>query len=74
MAARKPRNYKRKRIQTGTLLQYKDLARLSERNIGIVEQYAAGGTLAELSAQYGITKERVAQNVETYIRHCLRLH
>lgn len=69
----KPWNHKRKRINEENLLQYKDQVQLSERNINIVEKYVEGCTLADLAEQHGITRERVAQIVSTYIRHCLRL-
>lgn len=70
---RQPNNYKRERIIREKILQYKDQVQLSERNINIVEKYVEGCNLADLAEQHGITRERVAQIVSTYIRHCLRL-
>ena len=64
------KKWTRKTIVDENLLAYKDCVSISERNIKIVEGYAKGMTLGQLSQKYDISKERVRVIIVTYITHC----
>lgn len=66
-------HYRKRLIEEG-LLQYKDMVMVSDRNKLLVEEYAQGGSYADLARKYELSSTRVAQIVHSYIRHCVLLH
>lgn len=60
----------RQQLIDENLLSYKESISVSERNLHIVEDYAAGKTLGQISKKYGICAQRVRTIIVTYIIHC----
>ena len=60
----------RQQIIDENLLSYKNYISFSERNINIVEDYAAGMTLGQISEKYHICNQRARTIIVTYIIHC----
>lgn len=60
----------RQQIIDENLLSYKDNISFSERNLHIVEDYAAGKTLGQLGEKYHICAQRARTIIVTYIIHC----
>lgn len=65
-------DYKRRRIIDENLMKYKDVVKMSERNITIVQEYVSGISETQLAKMYEISRERVSYIIQNYILYCVR--
>ncbi len=72
MHKRTPSDFKRRRILDENLMKYKDVVKMSERNITIVQEYVSGISVTQLAKMYEISRERVSYIIQTYILYCMR--
>ena len=70
---KQPANFRRNEIINNNLLDYIHKIDTSDRNKDITIKYAYGVSYKELSKEYGITPNRIAQIVEYCSRKCRQL-
>ena len=66
------RNFRRAEIIEENLLDYIDLAEVSDRNKEIVKKYVAGASFKALSREYGLTDGRLGAIVAQYISKVIK--